>query len=205
MNDRVGLDLIKQGLHCGGIGDVAIVIGDGRAGMAIRAGPQIEDCHLCLWMALHNEADNVAAQKAASANDEDLSERLYLFRTRHDDGWRVMAQGTVRRLRFVCGENSVDPFPPQGYGSMDWRSPHVAQGPTVLIRQVFTIFNNIAPCHGLFVGVFGNRGCIAFKTVRQNFAYVDLFNSIWLLLNAFSSIYLHTRANVRSFTSPVHI
>ena len=63
----------EDGLQVVGFGDITIVICDFGAGVAVEIGAQIEDGNLGLGMALHDEADNVTTQEAATSYDKDFA------------------------------------------------------------------------------------------------------------------------------------
>jgi hypothetical protein len=46
--------------HGGQVGDVSVMVRHGGASIAIRIGAQVENCDLCLRMALDDVVDNVA-------------------------------------------------------------------------------------------------------------------------------------------------
>lgn len=83
VDDSVWLDLGQQLRHGREVGDVAVVVRDGRAGIAVRVCPEVEHGNLCLGMALDDVVDNVAAEKAAASDDDNLSERFGSFCGRH--------------------------------------------------------------------------------------------------------------------------
>lgn len=59
------------------VGDVAIVVGYLRGGVAVEVGPQVEDRDACRGMALEEEIHDVVAKEAAAACYQYVAERLF--------------------------------------------------------------------------------------------------------------------------------
>ena len=78
MNDSVRLELREEGLHGREVSDVAIVVRHGAARVPVRGGAQVENCDLCLRMALDDVAHNMAAQEPTSTDNDHLAEGLKL-------------------------------------------------------------------------------------------------------------------------------
>lgn len=73
MDYCVGPDSEEQRIHCYSIRNIAVMIRDIGARIAVRIGPQVDHGYLCLGVAADDETDNMATQETASADNKDFA------------------------------------------------------------------------------------------------------------------------------------
>ena len=73
VNHDIRFHFFEHRLRPREIGDVAVVVGYCGAGMAIVCCAKVEDGDLSFWVSFDDERDDVAAEEAAAAYDEDFS------------------------------------------------------------------------------------------------------------------------------------
>lgn len=105
----VGLELLEEFLDEWEVGDVGVVVGDLRGGMAVRGGAEVEHGDGSIGMALDDQGHNVGAKEAAAANYRDVSEGGYRL-------WTGRHGGSMGWCRSCCGRAEVMGVVPQVCG-----------------------------------------------------------------------------------------